>query len=62
MTIGNQAFCLIVYSTAVYFRREFQHVGDVIKEKKQVPINQNSRNMWFQIVGGIICCVNRGCK
>ena len=34
MTIGNQAFCLIVYSTAVYFRREFQHVGDVIKEKK----------------------------
>ena len=34
MTIGNQAFCLIVYLTAAYFRGEFQHVGDVSKEKK----------------------------
>ena len=31
--IGNPAFFLALYLTGVHFRSEFQHVGDVSKEK-----------------------------
>ena len=46
-TTGNPAFCLFLYLTGVHFRGDLQHVGDV---SEQVLTNQNSRNMWCQIV------------
>ena len=36
MTIGNQAFCLALYLTGVYFRGKLQHVGDVMSKKSSV--------------------------
>ena len=29
VTIGNSAFCLVLYLTGVHFRGELQHVGHV---------------------------------
>ena len=36
MTIGNQAFCLALCLTGVYFRGKLQHVGDVMSKKSNV--------------------------
>ena len=33
MTVGNLAFCLILYLTGVHFRGELQHVGDISEHK-----------------------------
>ena len=33
VTIRNLAFCLALHLTGVHFRGEFQHVGDVSKQK-----------------------------
>ena len=51
--------CAGVQITGVHSRGELQHAGDVSKEKNQVSTNQNSRNRWCQIVGGIICWLIR---
>ena len=36
VTIGNPAFCLILYLTGVHFRAELQHGGDIMSEKSSV--------------------------
>ena len=33
MTIGNPAFCLLLYLTGVHFRAELQHGGHVGQQK-----------------------------
>ena len=39
MTIGNPAFCLLLYLTGVHFRGELQHGGHVGQQKiKYRPI------------------------
>ena len=39
MTIGNPAFCLVLYLTGVHFRGELQHVGHAGEQKmKYQPI------------------------
>ena len=39
VTIGNPAFCLLLYLTGVHFRGELQHGGDVNQQKiKRRPI------------------------
>ena len=40
MTIGNPAFCLLLYLTGVHFRGELQHGGHVGQQKiKYRPIS-----------------------
>ena len=36
MTVGNPVFCHLMYLTAVHFRGDLQHVGDVIEQKSTV--------------------------
>ena len=33
VTIGNPAFCLLLYLISVHFRGELQHVGNVSQQK-----------------------------
>ena len=35
VTIGNPAFCLLLYLTGVHFRGELQHFGDVSEQKSK---------------------------
>ena len=58
VTIGNLAFCLALYLTAVHVQGKLQHVGYVSEQKfKRRPIstNQNSTNRWCLIVRGNVC-------
>ena len=33
MTIGNPAFCLVLYLTGVQFQGKLKHVGDINEQK-----------------------------
>ena len=33
VTIGNPAFCFLLYLTGVHFRGELQHIGDISQQK-----------------------------
>ena len=33
VTVGNPAFCLVLYLIGVHFRGKLQHVGDVSEQK-----------------------------
>ena len=63
VTIGNPPFCLALYLTAVHFRDELQHVGDVSEQKIKCrpirtreiggkPILLNLYNLFYKNVWG----------
>ena len=47
MTIGNRAFCVVVYLTGVHFWGELQHVGHVGGQKMKC------RPIRTQEIGGV---------
>ena len=47
VTIGNPAFCLVLYLTAVHFRGELQHVCHVDGQKVK------SRSIRTREIGGV---------
>ena len=59
MTIGNPAFCLALYLTGVHFRRELQHVCDMLGQKIKCRLIRT------QEIGGVRLEVElyvRGCS